>query len=113
MLTDWNYRMKRSRKRFEMMTFDRYARCAITQLTSRDFNGDWASAKRYYSQSLACDPENARAFYGLAAVALHEGDPVTARQYATRCNTSILRSDGEILNLLDSIVKNWPELVEK
>ena len=79
------------------------------------FNGDWVSVKRYYEQSLACDPENARALYGLAAVALHEGDPVTARQYATRCYTSILCSDDEILKLglLDLIVKNWPELVEK
>jgi tetratricopeptide (TPR) repeat protein len=46
---------------------------------------DWASAKRYYEQSLASDPENARALYGLAAIALDESDPVAARQYATRC----------------------------
>jgi Tfp pilus assembly protein PilF len=76
---------------------------------------DRASAKRYYEQSLASDPENARALYGLAAIALHESDPVTARQYATRCHMSMLRSDDEILkaSLLDLIEKNWPDLAEK
>jgi hypothetical protein len=91
--------------------------CALCHHTANisGFNGNWASVKRYYSQSLACDPENARALYGLAAAALHEGDPVTGRQYATRGYRSTLRSDGEILKLglLDLIVKNWPELVEK
>jgi tetratricopeptide (TPR) repeat protein len=76
---------------------------------------NWASAKCYYEQSLAADPENARALYGLAAAALDESHPVTARQYATRCHASILRSDDEILKmgLLDLIAKNWPDLVEK
>ena len=75
---------------------------------------DWALAKRYYEQSLASDPENARALYGLAAVALDEGDPATARQYATRCHMSILLTDDEILrvSLLDLIANNWPDLVE-
>ena len=66
-------------------------------------------------QSLAADPENARALYGLASIALDEDDPVTARQYATRCRTSVFRSDDEILKqgLLDLLAKNWPELAEK
>jgi len=74
-----------------------------------------ALAKLYYEQSLARDPENGRALYGLAAIALDEGDPVTARQCATRCYTSIQRSDDEILKvgLLDLIAKNWPDLAEK
>ena len=79
------------------------------------FNGNWASVKRWYEQSLASDPENARALYGLAAVALNENDATTARRYATRCYASILRSDDEILKvgLLDLIAKNWPDLVAK
>jgi tetratricopeptide (TPR) repeat protein len=78
------------------------------------FTENWASAKRYYEQSLTSDPENARALYGLAAIALDEGDPVTARQYATRCHTSILQTDDGILKqgLVELIAKNWPDLVE-
>jgi len=77
------------------------------------FRENWASARDYYEQSLACDPENARALYGLAAVALDEGDPVTAREYAARCHTAILQTDDEILKqaLLDLIAKEWPDLV--
>jgi tetratricopeptide (TPR) repeat protein len=88
--------------------------CHHAAIMSR-FIENWASAKRYYEQSLASAPENARALYGLAAVALDEGDPVTARQYATRCHTSILQCDDGILKqgLLDLIAKNWPDLVEK
>jgi len=78
------------------------------------FRENWASARAYYEQSLTSDPENARALYGLAAIALDEGDSVAARQYAIRCRTSILRSDDEILGVgpLDLIAKDWPDLVE-
>jgi|SRR5438477_4997115 len=88
--------------------------CHHASIISR-FTENRASAKRYYEQSLAADPENARALYGLASIALDEGDPVTARQYATRCRTSVFRSDDEILKqgLLDLLAKNWPELAEK
>jgi|SRR5579863_1838931 len=73
------------------------------------------AAKRYYQQSLVSDPENARALYGLAAVALDQGDSETARQYATRCHASIIRTDDEIskAGLFDLIAKNWPDLAEK
>ena len=49
----------------------------------------------------------------LAVIALDEGDPVTAREYAARCHTAILRTDDEILQqaLLDLIAKEWPDLV--
>ena len=79
------------------------------------FHENWEAAKRYYQQSLVSDPENGRALYGLAAVALDQGDPVTARQYAARCHASIVRTDDEILKtgLLDLIAKNWPDLAEK
>ena len=87
--------------------------CHHAAILSR-FTKDWALAKRYYEQSLASDRENARALYGLAAVALDESDPATARQYATRCHMSILLTDDESLRvgLLDLIAKNWPEVVE-
>ena len=88
--------------------------CHHAAIISR-FTENRASARQYYEQSLAADPENARALYGLASIALDEGDPVTARQYATRCRTSVFRSDDEILKqgLLDLIAMNWPELAEK
>jgi Tfp pilus assembly protein PilF len=86
--------------------------CHHAAIESR-FAENWASAKRYYEQSLASDPENASDLYGLAAVALDEGDAVTARQYATRCHTSLLQTDEGILKhgLLDLIAKNWSDLV--
>ncbi len=88
--------------------------CHHAAVVSR-FTENWASSQRYYEQSLASDPENARALYGLAAVALDESDPVTARQYATRCRASLLQTDDGILKqgLLDLIAKNWPDLLEK
>ena len=94
--------------------FRGHAPCATTRPSCRDLLKDWALAKRYYQQSLASDPENARALYGLAGVALDEGDPATARQYAKRCRMSILLTDDEILRvgLLDLIAKNWPDVVE-
>jgi tetratricopeptide (TPR) repeat protein len=82
--------------------------------TMSRFTQNWASAKSYYGQSLASDPENPRALYGLAAIALEEGDPGSARRYARRCRTSILLRNDEILKegLIDLIEKNWPDLAE-
>ena len=86
--------------------------CHHADIMSR-FRENWASARGYYEQSLTSDPENARALYGLATIALDEGDPVTAREYAARCHTAILQTDEEILKqaLLDLIAKEWPDVV--
>ena len=75
--------------------------------------GNWASARGYYEQSLGSDPENARALYGLAAIALDEDDPDMAREYAARCRAAILQTDDKILQqaLLDLMAKEWPDLV--
>jgi hypothetical protein len=85
--------------------------CHHAAIISR-FKENWAPAKRYYEQSLASEPENARALCGLAAIALDAGDAITALKYATRCHTSMLQSDEGILRqgLLDLITKNWPVL---
>jgi hypothetical protein len=79
------------------------------------FKENWPSAKRYYGQALASEPENARALYGLAAVARDEGAAITARKYATRCHRLMLPGDDGDLkqSLLDLIAKNWHDLVEK
>lgn len=88
--------------------------CHHAAVLSR-FDGNSEPATRYYEQSLASNPENAVALYGLAAVALDQGDHAMARQYATRCHASIVRTDDKILKmgLLDLIAKNWPDLAEK
>ena len=87
--------------------------CHHAAVVSR-FNENLASAQHYYEESLASDPENARALYGLATVALDQGQLEIAKQYATRCNTAILRCDDEILKqgLLGLVVKHWPDIAE-
>jgi Tfp pilus assembly protein PilF len=88
--------------------------CHHAAIVSR-FTENLASAQHYYEESLASDPENARALYGLATVALDQGQLETAKQYATRCHTAILRCDDEVLKqgLLDLLVKHWPDIAEK
>lgn len=78
------------------------------------FDENLASAQHYYEESLASDPENARALYGLATVALDQGQLEIAKQYATRCHTANLRCDDEILKkgLFDLLVKHWPDAAE-
>src|SRR6266478_2160966 len=87
--------------------------CQHAAIVSR-FTKNLASAQHYYEESLAADPENARALYGLATVALDQGQLEIAKQYATRCRTAILWSDDEILKqgLLDLLVKHWPDIAE-
>lgn len=86
--------------------------CHHAAIVSR-FTENLASAKRYYEQSLNSDPENARALYGLATVALDQGEPDIAKQYAIRCRTAILQSDDELVRmLLDLVVKHWPDLAK-
>jgi Tfp pilus assembly protein PilF len=74
--------------------------------------GDLHLTKRYYEKSLSSDAENPRALYGLAYVALEQGETAVARQYAESCYKTLLKSDDEIARqgLLDLIVKNWPDL---
>jgi len=74
--------------------------------------GDLDLAKHYYEQSLAYNPENPRALYGLADVSLERGEAETAKEFAKRSYEAILRGDDEIVKagLLDLIVKQWPEI---
>ena len=70
--------------------------------------------KHYYEQSLAHSPENARALYGLAEVALEEDQQDRAKDFAARCYRVILQSDDEVMKrgLLDLVLLRWPELAE-
>lgn len=79
------------------------------------FMGDLQLRKHYYEQSLAFDPNNPRALYGLAKVAREQGEPEIARQYAVRCHKAIVENEDEIIRqgLLELVVKNWPEVVGK
>jgi Tfp pilus assembly protein PilF len=89
--------------------------CHHAAIVSR-FTGNFASAQRYYEESLAADPENARALYGLATVALDGGDLEIARQYAERCHTAVSRLENDDVlkqGLLDLVLKHWPDIAEK
>jgi len=88
--------------------------CHHAAVISR-FTDNLPLAQRYYEQSLISNPENARALYGLAAIALDQGKPVVARQYATRCHKALLQSKDEMLKtgLLDLLAKNWPDVISE
>ncbi len=77
-----------------------------------DVAGDIMRKKRYYEQSLSFQPENAMALYGLANVALKQGETDVARQYAARCYQAIVQSNDPMLKagLLDLVVMQFPEL---
>jgi thioredoxin-like negative regulator of GroEL len=70
--------------------------------------------KHYCEQYLASSPENPRALYRLADVAMEDGQPEIAKQYAKRCHRAILRSDDEKVrrDLLDLVLERWPELAQ-
>jgi tetratricopeptide (TPR) repeat protein len=80
------------------------------------FNENLTAAQLYYEKSLGSDPENAKALYGLAAVALDQGHPEIAEQYAKRSHTAILRlNDDDFLKqgLLDLLLKHWPNIADR
>jgi hypothetical protein len=72
------------------------------------------AAQNYYQESLAADPENARALYGLAGITLDQGELEIARQYAARCYIAVMRCGDEVLKqgLLDLLLKHWPDIAE-
>jgi len=73
--------------------------------------GDLRRVRYYYEQSLAYNPENPMALYGLARVSAEEGEHDLAKRYAARCYQAVLHSDDEIdRGLLELIAKQWPEL---
>jgi tetratricopeptide (TPR) repeat protein len=79
------------------------------------FAGNLQLVKHYYEQSLAFNPDNPRALYGLAEVAREQGETEIARQYAFRCHRAIEESEDEIAKqaLLELLVRHWPEVAGK
>jgi hypothetical protein len=75
---------------------------------------DRSILKHYYEQYLTSSPEHPRALYGLADVAMDEGQTEIARQYAKRCHRAILLSHDEKIrrDLLDLVLERWPEVAE-
>jgi Tfp pilus assembly protein PilF len=69
--------------------------------------------KHYYKQSLASDPDNPRAWYGLASVALEQGETEMAKQYAIRCHAALVQSEDGVIKpgLLELLAKHWPDVV--
>lgn len=67
--------------------------------------------KHYYNKYLAHSPENPRALYGLADVAMKEDENEIAEQYAKRCHRAILQSnDAKVKkDLLDLVLERWPQ----
>lgn len=53
---------------------------------------DISRVKHYYEPSLASDPDNPRALYGLASVSHEQGETEIAKRYAIRCRAALLQS---------------------
>lgn len=76
---------------------------------------DRSLRKRYYEQYLTYRPENPRALYGLADVAMEDGQTETAKLYAKRCHQALLETEDKIAkkDLFDLVLERWPELSSK
>src|ERR1700741_3413194 len=48
-------------------------------------------------QSLASNPENSRAFFGLARIARDQSDTEAAKRYAVRCYQTLSQDDEDFL----------------
>jgi len=75
---------------------------------------DLSLVKHYYGQVLTSSPENARALYALADVAMEDGQIEIAKQYAKKCHQAILRSGDNKTkqDLLELVVERWPEIAQ-
>jgi len=75
-----------------------------------DSIGDLHRVRRYYEQSLASDPDNSKALYGLANALQRQGETELAKQYATKCYRSIRDSESDLDRaLLELVLDGWPE----
>ena len=87
--------------------------CHHAAVVSR-FTENLTAAQNYYQESLAADPENARALYGLATTTLDQGQLEIARRYAARSYVAVMRCGDEMLKqgLLELLLKHWPDIAE-
>jgi tetratricopeptide (TPR) repeat protein len=79
------------------------------------FLRNFSREKHYYEKSLEFNPENPIALYGLAEVALEQGDSDLARQFAKRSYDATVKGDDEMVKrgLLDLIAMKWPDVASK
>lgn len=76
------------------------------------FSEDLPLRKHYYELSLRHNPGSHRALYGLATIALDEGQTALARQYAKQAYDAIVASDDPIApQWLDLMRIHWPDIV--
>jgi tetratricopeptide (TPR) repeat protein len=74
-----------------------------------NFLGKSELVKSYYQQSLAFNPENPRALYGLATVAREQGELELAKEYAARCHRALMDGDDFLKDVqLEMLLKHWP-----
>jgi hypothetical protein len=80
-------------------------------LSTRAGQPHFSLLKHYYQRYLTYSPENPRALYALADVAMEEGEIEVAKQYARRCHQSLLRTTDEVAkrDLFDLVLERWPE----
>jgi Tfp pilus assembly protein PilF len=77
--------------------------------------GDLRLVEHYYQQSLTHSPDDPIALYGLAEVALEQGDTDLAKQYAKRSYDATVQGNDEMARrgLLDLIAMKWPDVASK
>lgn len=75
---------------------------------------DLSLVKHYYEQILTYSPENPRAWYQLADIAMKDGQIDIARQYAKKCYQAILQGDDNKIrqDLLDLVLERCPEVTK-
>ena len=77
-----------------------------------NFLRNFSREKHYYEKSLEFNPENPIALYGLAEVALEQGDTELAKLFAKRSYDATVQGDDEMAKrgLLDLIALKWPDI---
>jgi hypothetical protein len=76
-----------------------------------NFPGNWSQVKHYYEKSLAFNPENPAALYGLADAAREQGELDLAKLFAARCYKALIEGDDFLTKeRLETLLKKWPEV---
>jgi len=78
-----------------------------------DSMGDAFRVRQYYERSLAANPDNPMALYGLAKALQRLGEAELAKEYATRSYRAVQHNDGALeRGLIELIAATWPEIRE-
>jgi tetratricopeptide (TPR) repeat protein len=76
-----------------------------------DLMGDLQRVRHYYQQSLASDPNDVAALYGLAEALHRHGETELAKQYAFKCYHAVQQGQDEAHRaLVEMILAVWPDL---